>query len=156
MGRVCGVPADALGLMARTPPGTRADYRAFRILPTRWQDNDEYGHLNNATYYALFDTAVSLWQMDQGIEIRGHNATRFLVVESGCRYHAELGFPDILTAGIRIAHIGTSSFRYEIALFGNDSDIAGAEGFFTQVHVGPDNRPAPLPETIQTIFQHLT
>ncbi len=52
--------------MARTPPGTRADYRAFRILPTRWQDNDEYGHLNNATYYALFDTAVSLWQMDQG------------------------------------------------------------------------------------------
>lgn len=134
--------------MVRTPPGTRADYRAFRTLPTRWQDNDEYGHLNNATYYALFDTAVSLWQIEQGIEIRGPNATKFLVVESGCRYHAELGFPDILTAGIRIAHIGTSSFRYEIALFGNDSDTAGAEGFFTQVHVGADGRPAALPAEI--------
>jgi acyl-CoA thioester hydrolase len=104
--------------------------------------------LNNATYYALFDTAVSLWQIEQGIEIRGPHATKFLVVESGCRYHAELGFPDILTAGIRIAHIGTSSFRYEIALFANDSDTAGAEGFFTQVHVGADGRPAALPAEI--------
>ncbi len=142
--------------MAHTPPGTRADYRAFRILPTRWQDNDEYGHLNNATYYALFDTAVSLWQMDQGIVIRGPEATKLLVVESGCRYHAELGFPDILTAGIRIAHIGTTSFRYEIALFGNESHTAGAEGFFTQVHVGADSRPAPLPEAICARLATLT
>ena len=141
--------------MARTPPGTRADYRAFRTLPTRWQDNDEYGHLNNATYYALFDTAVSLWQMDQGIEIRGPNAMKFLVIESGCRYHAELGFPDILTAGIRIAHIGTSSFRYEIALFANETDTAGAEGFFTQVHVGPDSRAAPLPDDIRDRLSQL-
>ena len=141
--------------MARIPPGTRADYRAFRTLPTRWQDNDEYGHLNNATYYSLFDTAVSLWQMEQGIEIRGPNATKFLVVESGCRYHAELGFPDILTAGIRIAHIGTSSFKYEIALFGNDSDTAGAEGFFTQVYVDADGRPTPLPETVLGVLKSL-
>jgi acyl-CoA thioester hydrolase len=141
--------------MARTPPGTRTDYAAFRTMPTRWQDNDEYGHLNNATYYALFDTAVSLWQIDEGIEIRGPNATRFLVVESGCRYHAELGFPDILTAGIRIAHIGTSSFRYEIALFGNDSDTAGAEGFFTQVHVNEHSTPAPLPDNIRAILEQL-
>jgi len=142
--------------MTRQPPGTRADYAAFRTLPTRWQDNDEYGHLNNATYYALFDTAVSLWQMDQGIEIRGPNAIKFLVVESGCRYHAEMGFPDILTAGIRIAHIGTSSFRYEIALFANDSDTAGAEGFFTQVHVDATGGPTPLPERIRKTLEQLT
>ncbi|MBO6883804.1 MAG: acyl-CoA thioesterase [Marivita sp.] len=142
--------------MPRTLPGTRAEYRAFRTLPTRWQDNDEYGHLNNATYYALFDTAVSLWQMEQGIEIRGPNATKFLVVESGCRYHAELGFPDILTAGIRIAHIGTSSFRYEVALFGNDSDIAGAEGFFTQVHVGDEGRPSPLSDEVRQTLSQLS
>ena len=142
--------------MVRTPPGTRADYRAFRTLPTRWQDNDEYGHLNNATYYALFDTAVSLWQIEQGIEIRGPNATKFLVVESGCRYHAELGFPDILTAGIRIAHIGTSSFRYEVALFGNDSDIAGAEGFFTQVHVGDEGRPTQLSDAVRQTLSQLS
>ena len=142
--------------MQRTPPGSRADYRAFRSLPTRWQDNDEYGHLNNATYYALFDTAVSLWQLDQGIEIRGPDATRFLVIESGCRYHSELGFPDILTAGLRIAHIGTSSFRSEIALFANDSDTAGAEGFFTQVHVGPGGRPAPLPQQVRRALEQIT
>ena len=142
--------------MTRQPPGTRADYAAFRTLPTRWQDNDEYGHLNNATYYALFDTAVSLWQMDQGIEIRGPNAIKFLVVESGCRYHAEMGFPDILTAGIRIAHIGTSSFRYEIALFANDSDTAGAEGFFTQVHVDATGGPTPLPGRIRKTLEQLT
>ncbi len=155
MGRLGRLPTDAVGLM-RAPPGTRAAYRAFRTLPTRWQDNDEYGHLNNATYYALFDTAVSLWQMDQGMVIRGPEATKFLVVESGCRYHAELGFPDILTAGIRIAHIGTSSSRYEIALFRNDSDSAGAEGFFTQVHVGADSRPSPLPEDIRATLKQLT
>lgn len=142
--------------MTRPATGTRGDYLAFRILPTRWQDNDEYGHLNNATYYALFDTAVSLWQMNQGIVIRGPEATKFLVVESGCRYHAELGFPDILTAGLRVAHIGTSSFRFEIALFANDSTTAGAEGFFTQVHVGADGRPAPLPEAIRATLQQLT
>lgn len=141
--------------MPRTPPGTRAEYRAFRTLPTRWQDNDEYGHLNNATYYALFDTAVSLWQLEQGIEIRGPEATRFLVIESGCRYHAELGFPDILTAGIRIAHIGSSSFRYEIALFAGDSDNAGAEGFFTQVHVGPNGRPTPLPQAVRAALEQI-
>ena len=141
--------------MTRQPPGTRADYRAFRTLPTRWQDNDAYGHLNNATYYALFDTAVSLWQIDQGIEIIGPNSTKFLVIESGCRYHAEMGFPDILTAGLRIGHIGTSSFRYEIALFANETDTAGAEGFFTQVHVGPDSRPAPLSDDIRAILEQL-
>lgn len=142
--------------MSRAPKGTRAEYRAFRTLPTRWQDNDEYGHLNNATYYALFDTAVSLWQMEQGIDIRGPNATKFLVVESGCRYHAELGFPDILTAGLRIAHIGRSSFRYEVALFANETDIAGAEGFFTQVHVDTSGTPTPLPNDIRAILQTLT
>ncbi|MGJ8602505.1 MAG: acyl-CoA thioesterase [Marivita sp.] len=141
--------------MPRTPPGTRADYRAFRTLPTRWQDNDEYGHLNNATYYALFDTAVSLWQIDQGIALRGPNATKFLVVESGCRYHAELGFPDILTAGLRITHIGTSSFRYDIALFATGADSAGAEGFFTQVHVTDSGTPAPLSTEIRTTLEQL-
>ena len=141
--------------MTRQPPGTRADYRAFRTLPTRWQDNDEYGHLNNATYYALFDTAVSLWQLDRGIEIRGPNATKFLVVESGCRYHAEMGFPDILTAGLRIAHVGTTSFRYDIALFANDSQTAGAEGFLTQVHTGPSGKPAPLTEALRATFATL-
>ncbi|MDU8911377.1 thioesterase family protein [Aestuariicoccus sp. MJ-SS9] len=135
--------------MARVPPGSRADYGFFRALPTRWRDNDEYGHLNNAVYLSLIDTALSLWQLDQGIEIRGPEAARFLVVESGCRFHAEAGFPDVLHAGLRVAHLGTSSFRTEVGLFVNDADTAAAEGFFAQVHVGPDGAPAPLPDDIR-------
>ncbi|MEC3862832.1 thioesterase family protein [Mesobacterium sp. TK19101] len=141
--------------MARTPPQPRSAYRAFRQMQTRWMDNDEYGHMNNATYLSLFDTAVSLWQLENGIEIRGPEATRFLVVETGCRYFSELGFPDVVHAGLRIGHLGTSSFRYEVGLFRNDDDIASTEGFFSQVHVGPDHRPAPIPDPIRAILAPL-
>ena len=141
--------------MPRTPPALRSAYRAFRTLPTRWMDNDEYGHMNNATYFSLFDTAVSLWQLDNGIAIRGPQAVRFLVVENTCRYFAELGFPDIVHAGLRIGHLGTSSFRYELGLFANDAGTASAEGTFAQVHVGPDGRPAPLPDTIRETLSAL-
>lgn len=143
--------------MGRVPPSRRDMFAAFRSLPTRWMDNDEYGHLNNATYYSLFDTAVSLWQMANGIPIRGPEAVKFLVVESGCRYHAELGFPDIIEAGLRISHMGNSAFRYDIGLFRQGEETASAEGFFAQVHVGADGRPTPLPPQVrQTLSVLLT
>ena len=141
--------------MPRAAPPSRADYAAFRVLPTRWMDNDEYGHMNNATYFSLFDTSVSLWQMDQGIDIRGPKATRFLVVESGCTYFAEAGFPDLIHAGLRLGHLGKSSFRYEIGLFRNEDDIACATGFFAQVHVDDTGRPAALTEKLRGIFATL-
>ena len=141
--------------MTRTPPGTRADYLAFRTLPTRWMDNDEYGHMNNATYLSFFDTGISLWQMDNGINIRGPEALRLLTVEPGCRYHSETGFPDLIHAGLRIGHLGTSSVRFEVGLFRNDEDTASAEGFFTQVLTGDDGRPTPIPDTIRASFNTL-
>jgi acyl-CoA thioester hydrolase len=141
--------------MTRTPPGTRADYGAFQALQTRWNDNDEYGHMNNATYLELFDTAVSLWQMENGIVLRGPDAVRLLVVESGIRYHAEAGFPDRLHAGLRLGHLGKSSLRFEIGLFRNDDDTACTEGFFTEVHTGPDGRPAPIPDDLRTVLATL-
>jgi len=141
--------------MARTPPSPRSAYRAFRQMQTRWMDNDEYGHMNNATYLSLFDTAVSLWQLENGLEIRGPDATRFLVVETGCRYFSELGFPDRVHAGLRIGHLGTSSFCYDVGLFRNDDDIASTEGFFAQVHVNADNRPAPIPAPVRAILAPL-
>lgn len=141
--------------MTRDLPGTRAAYRAFRDMPTRWMDNDEYGHMNNATYFSLFDTAVSLWQMEQGLAIRGPQAIRFLVVENTCRYFSELGFPDLVSAGLRIGHLGRSSVRFEVGLFRNDAEQASAEGSFAQVHVGPDGRPSPIPDTIRQIFAPL-
>lgn len=141
--------------MPRTPPRQRDAYQAFRALPTRWMDNDEYGHMNNATYLSFIDTAVSLWQMEQGIAIRGPAATRFLVIETGLRYHAELGFPDLVHAGLRIGHLGTSSLRFEVGLFRNDDTTASAEGFFAQVLVDDDNRPTPIPDPLRDIFKTL-
>lgn len=141
--------------MSRTPPGARADYRAFRALPTRWMDNDEYGHMNNATYLSLFDTAISLWQMDNGITLRGPQAMRLLVVETGCTYHAEAGFPDLIHAGLRLGHLGTSSMRTEVGLFRNDDTTACTEGFFTQVLTDTDGRPTALPPALREILQTL-
>lgn len=141
--------------MPRAAPPNRAAFAAFATLPTRWMDNDEYGHMNNATYFSLFDTAVSLWQLDQGIAIRGPDAIRFLVVESGCTYFAEAGFPDLIHAGLRIGHLGTSSFRYDIALFRNDDITACATGFFAQVHVDASGRPAPLTDGLRAVLATL-
>ncbi|MBP0481620.1 acyl-CoA thioesterase [Sagittula salina] len=141
--------------MARIPPGNRADYRAFQTIPTRWKDNDQYGHMNNAEYLSLFDTAVSLWQLAQGIALTGPEAHRFLVVESGTRYHAQAGFPDLIHVGLRVGHLGTSSLRFEIGLFRNDEDYACAEGFFAQVLTGPDGRPTAMPDQLRHRFAAL-
>ncbi|MDJ0822549.1 MAG: acyl-CoA thioesterase [Paracoccaceae bacterium] len=141
--------------MSRPPPARRAEYRAFRALPTRWMDNDAYGHMNNATYFSLFDTAISLWQMEQGLVIDGPDPMRFLVVESGCRYHAEAGFPDMIHAGLRLGHLGRSSFRTEVGLFRNDDDTACAEGFFAQVYVDAAGTPTALPAPLITALNTL-
>jgi len=119
----------------RTGPGKRSDYKVFRTVGTRWSDNDIYGHMNNVVHYSLFDTAVNGFLIDNGVlDIKGGGEI-FLVVETGCRYHAEMAFPDVVTAGIRVAKLGNSSVRYEIALFRNDEETAAAEGFFVHVNV---------------------
>lgn len=139
----------------RKAPGRRADYRAFVTLGTRWGDNDMYGHMNNVVHYALFDTAVNGWAIGQGaIDPAGEAIC--IVVESGCRYHAPLAFPEPVTAGLRVGRIGTSSIRYEIGLFGGDADIAAAEGHFVHVQVGAvDRRPRPLTPALRRAAEGL-
>lgn len=140
----------------RTRP-TRADYRAWRQVTTRWRDDDAYGHLNNATYYELFDTAVNahLYQAT-GTDIRALPVIG-VVAETSCRYFRELGFPDPIDTGLVVDRIGRSSIVYRIGLFQGDPGgagaVAAAEGRF--VHVYVDNtdsaRPvAPIPELIRT------
>lgn len=113
----------------------RGDYPWSVELPTRWADNDQYGHLNNATYFSLFDTALTHWQMGAGLLSEAPDAPRFLVVENGCSYHAELAFPDLIVAGVKCGHVGRSSFRLDMALFRGAETQAAATGFFTQVQV---------------------
>ena len=133
-----------------TGPSTRADYRAFRTIQTRWMDNDIYGHMNNVVHYSLFDTAVNGWLIEAGLLDLKAGTEVGLVVETGCRYHAEMMFPDVISAGIRVARIGSSSVRYEVGLFRNDEEIASAEGFFIHVYVDRETRrPKALSDTMR-------
>lgn len=129
----------------RPAPSTRDHYKAFRTIPTRWLDNDIYGHMNNTVHYTLFDTTVNSWLIENGLlDIRGGERIG-MVVETGCRYFAEMGYPDLITSGLKVARLGTSSVRYEIGLFRNDTHIAAAEGFFVHVYVDrKTRRPTPI------------
>lgn len=138
----------------RIGPSSREDYRAFRAITTRWADNDAYGHMNNVVHYALFDTAVNGWLIDNGLlDLRG--GTRIgMVVETGCRYFAEAAYPDSIAAGIRVARLGTSSVRYEVGLFRNDEGAAFAEGFFIHVYVDrKTRRPQPIDAALREALE---
>jgi acyl-CoA thioester hydrolase len=140
--------------MTRTAPADRSAYKVFQTLTTRWADNDIYGHMNNVVHYSLFDTAVNGFLIEQGVLDPHHGEEVFLVIETGCRYYAEMAFPDAITAGIRVAHLGNSSVRYEIALFRADEELASAEGHFVHVNVGKvDRRPKPIGETTRRVLE---
>ena len=142
---------------ARPTPSTRADYRWFLSLPTRWMDNDLYGHLNNVVYYSLFDTAIARFLLANGVLDLSSSAAVGLVVETGCRYAAPLAFPDEVTCGLRCGRLGTSSIRYETAIFRNEEDRASAEGHFVHVYVerARQDRAVPLPAALRDAAQRL-
>ncbi|MBD0413490.1 acyl-CoA thioesterase [Oryzicola mucosus] len=137
----------------RPAPSARSGYKTFRTITTRWMDNDAYGHMNNVVHYSLFDTAVNGWLVEQGV-LDFHAGDQIgLVVETGCRYFAEIAFPDVVHAGIRVAKVGSSSVRYEIGLFRNDEEMAAAEGFFIHVYVDRvSRRPKPLTDRLRGIL----
>jgi len=109
-------------------------------------DNDIYGHVNNAVHYSYFDTAVNRYLIDKGALDIQNGAVVGLVVETACSYFKELAFPDRIFAGLRVAHIGRTSVRFEIALFGNDDELAAAQGHFVHVYVDRETRrPVALP-----------
>jgi acyl-CoA thioester hydrolase len=135
---------------------TRADYRHFLAIPTRWMDNDVYGHVNNVTYYSYFDTAVNEHLISAGgLDIRNAPVVGF-VVETSCRFHRPLSFPDTVDAGLRVTRLGTSSVSYEIGLFAHGVDEPAATGRF--VHVWVDRttiRPAAIPARIRAALEPL-
>lgn len=140
----------------RPAPERRAAYGAHRTLTTRWRDNDVYGHVNNVVYYEYFDTAVNQHLIETGALAIPDGPVIGLVVETGCRYFAPIAFPDKVTAGIRVAHLGRSSVRYEIGLFRTDDDHAAAQGHFIHVYVDAETRrPTALPETLRRELERL-
>jgi acyl-CoA thioesterase FadM len=130
-------------------------------MTTRWADDDVYGHMNNATYYELFDTAVNAHLMEAaGVDVRALPAIG-VVAETSCRYFREIGFPDPVDVGLVAEKVGTSSVVYRIGLFQGSSDEAAAEGRFVHVYVdntaGPGNRAVrPLPDEIRRVVTSLT
>jgi len=134
----------------------RASYRSFLAIPTRWMDNDAYGHVNNVAYYSYFDTAVNEHLIRVGgLDIDGAT-TIGLVVETSCRFHKPLTFPDVVEAGLRVAKLGSSSVTYEIGLFREGDDEPAASGHF--VHVWVDRvsrRPTAVPPAVRAALQPL-
>jgi len=136
-------------MTARAQAEGRDAYRLFRPIATRWMDNDVYGHINNVVYYSFFDTAVNGYLIDAGALDIHTGAVIGLVIETRCNYFAPLAFPQALEAGLRVAHMGASSVRYEVGLFAADEPTAAAAGHFVHVYVDrATRRPAPLPTAL--------
>lgn len=136
--------------MTRATPNTLDRYAHHLTLPTRWADNDVYGHVNNSVYYFYFDTVVNRWLIDNGLLEIGKSETIGLVVGTSCDFFAPISFPDDVVAGLRAAKVGTSSVTYEIGLFRNDETTASAQGTFTHVYVDEKSRrPVPISEAMR-------
>lgn len=143
--------------MSRPTPNTLYSYPHHLILPTRWTDNDVYGHVNNSVYYFYFDTVVNRWLIDNELLEIGKSETIGLVVGTSCDFFAPISFPDDVVAGLRAAKVGTSSVTYEIGLFRNDEFTASAQGSFTHVYVDEKTRhPTPISEHMRKRLQTLS
>ena len=137
-------------------PLARAAYPHFLRIETRWADNDVYGHVNNAAYYAFFDTAVNRLLLDRGLLHLARSPTFGVVVETGCRYHRPLAFPEPVDAGVRVVRLGNSSVRYELGLFRDGEDDPAASGHFVHVYVDRGTRkPVPIPAEVRAALQTL-
>jgi acyl-CoA thioester hydrolase len=114
---------------------TRTDFPHFLTIPTRWMDNDVYGHVNNVVYYSWFDTVINEYLIRQGGLDIHHAPVVGLCVDSGCVYKRSFSFPEPVHAGLRVTKIGNSSVRYEVGLFGDTDTELRALGFFVHVFV---------------------
>ena len=134
----------------------RDDYPHRLAIPTRWHDNDVYGHVNNVVYYSYFDTVVNGYLISSGALDIEESRVIGLVVETQCRYFEPITFPDAVHAGLRVARLGSSSVRYEIGIFRNDEETAAAQGHFVHVYVDREKRrPTALPPEMREALERI-
>lgn len=140
--------------MPRPAAPVRADYRWFCDMPTRWMDNDVYGHVNNVTYYSYFDTAANRYLIEEGgLDIHDAPVVGF-VVQSTCRYMAPVAFPTPLTVGVRADTLSDKSVTYGIGIFAGDDDSASAAGEFVHVFVErASGKAAAIPDSIRQALE---
>lgn len=136
--------------MARTPPPSRDAFPHMLQLGTRWMDNDIYGHVNNVVYYSYFDTLIAEFLILEAGFDPFTSAVIGMAVETGCRFHASIRYPDRIDCGLRVGHLGTSSVRYEIGIFKVGEAVAAADGHFVHVFVDrATQRPVPIPDDLR-------
>lgn len=144
------------GAVDRPSRPARSGFAWFTAITTRWMDNDIYGHINNTVYYAYFDTVIGDFLVGEAGLDPWRDAIVGFAVETGCRYHAPLAWPDQVQAGLRVARLGTSSVRYEIGIFRNDDPLACADGHFVHVFVErATGRPSPIPDAVRGALARL-
>ena len=143
-------------MSSRAAPHPRSHCPQFSRIDTRWSDNDVYGHVNNVVYYSYFDTVVNRWLIEAGaLDIHGGSVIG-LVVETQCHYFAPLTFPQTLDAGLRVAHLGRSSVRYEVGLYAHGDAQCAAAGHFVHVYVDRASRkPVALPASVRAALAPL-
>jgi acyl-CoA thioester hydrolase len=140
-----------------TPDGlTSRDFPVHWPVPTRWADNDMFGHLNNAVYYQLFDTAINGW-IQAGVTLDPvTTSAQGIVAESGCRYFSELHFPERLVVGVAVTRLGNSSVTYRLGVFRADDDepqVIAAVGHWVHVYIDKSTRrPIPIPDDIRALL----
>ncbi|MDX2315862.1 MAG: thioesterase family protein [Gammaproteobacteria bacterium] len=134
----------------------RDSYLHFSTISTRWADNDVYHHVNNALYYNFFDTVIAGYLVNEGGFEFSTSEIIGLAVESGCRYRRPLAFPQEIHMGLRVAHLGNSSVRYEVGVFDADNRQAAADGYFVHVFVSrATNKATPIPARLRTALARL-
>lgn len=128
----------------------RANFAYFLTIQTRWNDLDSYRHMNNAQYYAYFDSTIMAYLIgERGIDLLDGPCVPF-TVENMCRFHRELRFPAVAECGLRVARIGNSSVRYDIGLFAKDRDAVAATAYFVDVYVDRDShKPTRIPGPVR-------
>jgi acyl-CoA thioester hydrolase len=141
----------------RPGPLPREHFRRTLRIATRWSDNDVYGHVNNVVYYSWFDTVVNRSLIDAGVLDPHGGAVIGLVVETQCHYFAPLAFPQEIDAALRVEHLGRSSVRYRVGLFGAGDPLTAAHGHFIHVYVDrASRRPVHLPEPLAAVLRSWT
>lgn len=135
---------------------SRADFPRFLAIPTRWEDCDVYGHVNNVVYYSYFDTAVTEHLVREGGLEPMSASVIGVVVETRCQFRQELNFPDVIDAGIKVTRLGRSSVQYEIGLFRQGDAEPAAYGHFVHVWINRESRkPESVPDAIRAALEPL-